>query len=180
MHDTALEIGKAFFDIYWHPSFGSILDVGSKDVNGSLRSIAPKNSIYVGMDQESGKGVDVISNRFPFKDESFDCIISSSCFEHDPMFWVTFIGCCRVLKPEGFIYINAPSNGPVHNHPVDCWRFYPDAGYALEKWAFQKGFRLSLIESFTAKSKKDVWNDYVMVFGKGRVRPTRFLKDIFK
>jgi hypothetical protein len=41
----------------------------------------------------------------------------------------------RVVKSGGFIYLNAPSNGYVHNHPLDIWRFYPDAGIALEKWA---------------------------------------------
>ena len=32
---------------------------------------------------------------------------------------------------DWLFYLNAPSNGEFHRYPVDCWRFYPDAGGAL-------------------------------------------------
>jgi hypothetical protein len=70
----------------------------------------------------------------------------------------------RVVKPGGFIYLNAPSNGYVHNHPLDVWRFYPDAGIALEKWAKRNNLSANLIESFVSDRGDEIWCDFVAVF----------------
>jgi hypothetical protein len=78
----------------------------------------------------------------------------------------------RVLSPLGALYISAPSNGVYHAHPTDCWRFYPDSGIALVRWAGRAGYSLDLIESFIAPRSQDGWEDMVMVFGKGRSWPT--------
>lgn len=111
MHDTAFETGKAFFEVYWKSSFSKILDIGAQNVNGTLRDVCPPGAQYIGVDVSEGEGVDLVLSdpySFPFPDESFDCIISTSCFEHDTMFWLTFLECLRVIKREGFLYINAP------------------------------------------------------------------------
>jgi hypothetical protein len=41
----------------------------------------------------------------------------------------------RIVKSGGLIFLLAPSRGPEHRYPVDCWRFYPDGFRALAKWA---------------------------------------------
>jgi SAM-dependent methyltransferase len=168
MHDTAYEIGREFFNVYIKES-ARILEVGSQNINGTLRDFASRYSEYVGMDICPGPGVDVVSAdpyKFPFKGNHFDAVLSSSCFEHDQMFWLTFLEMVRVAKPRGYIYINAPSNGNYHRHPVDNWRFYPDAALALECWARRQGKTVKLIECFTARRKQDIWNDCVMIFSK--------------
>src|SRR6266481_4259011 len=153
MHDTAYQIGRLFFESYFDGQAPSVLDVGSRDINGTLRACAPPGTKYVGVDLESGAGVDVVlkdPNKLPFEPNSFDATVSSSCFEHDQMFWLTFLEMARVTKHGGFIYINAPSNGFYHSYPYDNWRFYPDSGLALTEWAKTDGLRLQLIESFVA------------------------------
>jgi ubiquinone/menaquinone biosynthesis C-methylase UbiE len=168
MHDTAYEIGREFFNLYIKQS-DRILEIGSQNVNGTLRDFDSRCSEYVGVDLCPGPGVDIVLTdpyKFPFKKSHFDAVISSSCFEHDQMFWLTFLEMVRVLKPKGYIYISAPSNGNYHCHPVDNWRFYPDAAIALETWARQKGKNISLVECFTAMRKQDIWNDCVMIFSK--------------
>ena len=86
MHDTALEYGSLFFKTYTDNRKSiKVLDLGSKDVNGSLRTVAPKNAEYIGVDFADGKGVDVkITDpyKLPFEDNFFDVAVSSSCFEH--------------------------------------------------------------------------------------------------
>ena len=176
MHDTAYEIGQKFLETHWTQGFGKILDVGARDVNGTLRVFCPPGAEYVGVDLVPGPGVDIVldgSDSFPFEDESFDIVLSSSCFEHDQMFWLTFAEMARVLKPGGYIFINAPSNGTYHSYPYDNWRFYPDSGLALEAWAARLNIRVKLRESFVARRKTECWNDFVMVFGKtgGDLRP---------
>ena len=74
------------------------------------------------------------------------------------------------------------ARGRYHAYPYDNWRFYPDAGLALEAWAAKQGLGLTLVESFTARQKRDVWNDFVMVFTKrdgSPPNPATFLADHF-
>jgi predicted O-methyltransferase YrrM/SAM-dependent methyltransferase len=170
MHDTARDIGQRFFETYVELPLAKILEIGSYNVNGTLRDCAPPGAIYVGVDLSPGPGVDIVledPHLLPFADKHFDAVVSSSCFEHDPMFWVTFMQAVRVTKTGGFIYINAPSNGSYHTVPFDNWRFYPDAALSLVKWASHNGHQVELLESFIAKRQRDVWNDCVMVFCKG-------------
>ena len=115
-----------------------ILDVGSYDINGTLKEVfSSSNWKYIGMDIEDGPNVDVVYNNkgiFPFDDNSFDVVVSSSTFEHDTKFWITFSQMVRTTKNGGLIFIDTPSSGPIHKFPLDCWRFYPDAYKALSDW----------------------------------------------
>jgi SAM-dependent methyltransferase len=168
MHSTAKSNAELFFQTYvFRPEQTKILEIGSRDVNGALREVAPKTLDYVGVDIDEGSGVDIVladPYSFPFDSETFDVVVTSSCFEHTELFWVTYLEALRVVKPHGLLYINAPSNGPFHQFPVDCWRFYPDAGRALTNWARRSGFRPSLLESYIGRQRDDLWNDFVAVF----------------
>lgn len=179
MHDTAFRIGKLAMNIYADLSTASILEVGSQAINGSLRENALPTTRYVGLDIEEGEGVDIVAppGELPVEDSSFDLVIASSVFEHDSAFWMTFLEMCRKTKDGGYIYINAPSNGCVHRYPQDNWRFYPDSGTALVKWAISQGQNVSLVESFIAGRSDDIWNDFVAVFRKGRI--TKKLPETF-
>ena len=170
MHKTAMEHGRLFFETYMDGSENqTIVDIGSLDVNGSLRSVAPKGCQYIGVDFDEGKGVDVILTdpyQMPFEDESVDVVVSSSCYEHSEFFWLSFLDVLRILRPGGLFYLNVPSNGSFHRYPVDCWRFYPDSGVALQNWGRRNGFDPLLLESFVGLRGTGGWNDFVAVFVK--------------
>ena len=171
MHPTALSNADFFFKTYLSPEKKdlTILEIGSQDVNGSLRSVCPAGHSYIGVDFVKGKGVDVLLTdpyKLPFEDSSIDICLSSSVFEHSEMFWVLFLEILRVLKPNGLFYLNVPSNGDFHRYPVDCWRFYPDSGSALVRWAHHCNINSALLESFISYQKGDIWNDFVAVFVK--------------
>jgi SAM-dependent methyltransferase len=138
---------------------------------GALREVAPPDSQWIGVDAAEGPGVDrvlVEPYRLPFVDDSVDVVVSSSTFEHAEFFWLLFLEMARILKPGGFLYINSPSNGPVHRHPVDCWRFYPDAGDALTRWAARNFYFLELLESSIGElDGESEWLDWVGVWRKG-------------
>ena len=170
MHPTAMQNGREFFDCYAesvafeHPR---VIEIGSQDVNGSLRSLFPARFEYIGVDFAEGRGVDLILDdpyRLPFESESADIVLSSSCFEHSEMFWLLFLEVLRVLKPTGLCYLNVPSNGDFHRWPVDCWRFYPDSARALISWARRNGINALLLESYTSTQIDGQWNDFVAVF----------------
>lgn len=171
MHPTAMSNCRRFFEVYGD-SFAKdravkVIEIGSQDVNGSLREVCPTRFDYVGVDFVAGKGVDVILEDpyvLPFEDETADVVLSSSCFEHSEMFWIAFLEILRILKPDGLLYLNVPSNGNFHRYPVDCWRFYPDSGRALVAWARRSGLDSALLESYTSDQAKGGWNDFVGVF----------------
>lgn len=79
----------------------------------------------------------------------------------------------RVLRPGGLIYLNSPSNGDFHRYPVDCWRFYPDSGVALQNWARRQGQNVTLVESFIGETMDGIYNDFVAVFVKGNISDVR-------
>jgi SAM-dependent methyltransferase len=184
MHDTAAAFGAAFFRCYADAFEGArILEVGAGDVNGTLRGCAPSDSRYTGIDLAAGPGVDVVLSdpyTYPFEPGTYDFVVSSSCLEHDQMFWLSFAEMCRVLKEGGFIYLNVPSNGLFHRYPTDNWRFYPDSGLALATWGRRNGHAIHLVESFIGRRRRDIWNDCVMVFGKGDTpRQLSLLAELF-
>jgi SAM-dependent methyltransferase len=168
MHPTAMNNGEAFFATYskfFNGSLVTVIDIGAQDVNGSLKQVCPKNFKYIGVDFQEAKGVDIVLSdpyKLPFENDSIDIIVSSSCFEHSEMFWLSFLEILRVLKPTGLFYLNAPSDGGVHNYPVDCWRFYPDSGQALVTWAKRNEYNPVLLECYTQVGGG--WQDYVGVF----------------
>ncbi len=167
MHDTAKINAQAFYNMYCAslPAEAIVVDFGSYDVNGTLKPIFSRLK-YKGIDMSAGPNVDIVcSNRkTPFENESVDVIISSSCFEHDDCFWMTFLEMCRILKKGGYIYINAPSTGPYHGFPGDCWRFYKDSWSALQKWAAEHSYTLQLSKSYIDPTGN--WKDSVGIFKK--------------
>jgi hypothetical protein len=75
----------------------------------------------------------------------------------------------RILKLDGFIYINAPTNGVYHCYPGDNWRFYSDAGQALSYWSSyqisnEPIFTVKVVETFHILPKNDIWLDFVCVW----------------
>jgi SAM-dependent methyltransferase len=167
MHVTAEQNARRFFDTYVNNKNGDFLEIGSYLSSFNIRSLAPNGSNYVGVDLGSGPGVDVVLTdpyMLPFEDNSFDFVVSSSCFEHSEFFWLTYMEVMRVLKPSGLFYLNAPSNGDFHRFPVDCWRFFPDSGNALSNWSRRNGMNTAVIEQYTSGKGNDIWCDYVSIF----------------
>lgn len=169
MHETAYENCMLFYNQYIHPFAGKqdirVVEFGSFNVNGSLRPIF-EYCEYIGIDMCDGPGVDVVCNgdETPFPSKHVDVVLSSSNFEHDECFWMTFIEMCRILKPGGYIYINAPSAGPYHGYPGDCWRFYEDSWKGLIKWAGKSGYNMEIMESYI--DERCMWRDNVCIFRK--------------
>lgn len=168
MHNSALRIGGKFFENYFVEGRNQILEIGAYDVNGTLRLKKPMGSNWIGVDIENGPGVDLVINpaeAFPFEDNSFDLVVATSVFEHDPAFWKTLREMARVVKNDGALFISAPSNGLVHRFPLDCFRFYPDACKSFLEIIKELKPKAEISESFVgAQDDEGLWNDYVAVF----------------
>ncbi|MDR1662785.1 MAG: class I SAM-dependent methyltransferase, partial [Azoarcus sp.] len=179
MHSSAMLYGRKFFETYCLPAQTeklTVVEIGSQNVNGSLRDVCPRGVRYIGLDFVEGKDVDIVLNdpyRLPLDDGAADVVVSSSCFEHSEFFWLLFLEAMRILVPGGLFYLNVPSNTNIfHRYPVDCWRFNPDASCALASWGKRNGHDVVLLESFIGKLSIEIapclgWHDFVAIFLKG-------------
>jgi glycosyltransferase involved in cell wall biosynthesis len=112
----------------------SVLEVGSGDVNGSVRPIveARNPAFYLGVDMTEGPGVDKVLDATKLTEElepgSFDVVISTEMMEHVEDWQTTFINLFEMVKPGGVIVVTTRSVPfGYHPHPIDTWRYTPDA-----------------------------------------------------
>jgi SAM-dependent methyltransferase len=142
-----------------------ILDLGSCDVNGSYRGYF-EVSCYYWREIKSG---------------SADVVVSGQAFEHIEFFWLTMLEIARVLKPEGICCLIAPSGGPEHRYPVDCWRYYPDGFAALARFASLEVSEIYSQNGTTGYSDgSDMWQDTVLVCRKPALPKLSLWKNGFR
>ncbi|HSZ56524.1 MAG TPA: methyltransferase domain-containing protein [Tepidisphaeraceae bacterium] len=111
---------------------GRVLEVGSCDINGTVRPVFSDASEYIGVDASEGAGVDRVLDAHDilatFGPESFHTVICCEMLEHDSQPWVSVPQLHAVLKPGGHLLVTTPTFGfPLHRHPRDYWRFGEDA-----------------------------------------------------
>ena len=117
MHTEAVNFTKYVKTVF--PDFFKnkvVLDVGSGDINGNNRGLFT-DCEYNGNDVIDAPNVTIVSKTkdLPFNDESFDMIISTECFEHDPEYKDSFLKIYKMLKPSGlFCFTCASTNRREH------------------------------------------------------------------
>lgn len=180
MHKSSLEhVDRLVRSHLSSPRPRCIVDIGSYDVNGCYKPFFDRPQWrYVGLDLVAGPNVDVVLEspyRLPFASHSVDVIVSGQVFEHVEFFWLTWLEMVRILKPGGLIFLLAPSRGPEHRYPQDCWRFYPDSYRALAKYADVELLEVSTDWTPHPADDSAAWGDTVGVF---RQKPLGWMKRI--
>mgnify|MGYP002401000057 CR=1 FL=1 len=111
------------------PLNAQVLEVGSRDVNGSVRKILePKSAEYIGVDLFEGNGVDVVLDvahlRDQFGEDKFDVVVSTEMLEHCSNWQEALYQMSSVLRQGGLLIITTRSPGfELHDYPADYWRF---------------------------------------------------------
>ena len=93
-----------------------VLDVGSGDINGNNRGLFT-NCEYHGNDVAPARNVTIVcrTKDLLFENESFDTIVSTECFEHDPEYKDSWRRVYEMLKPGGlFVFTCATTGRPEH------------------------------------------------------------------
>ncbi|MFM8861853.1 MAG: methyltransferase domain-containing protein [Acidimicrobiia bacterium] len=172
MHDSSFAKMSAFVDQYLsdrRDSHLEILDFGSQEIGGqpdsSYRNLFDTPDwVYRGLDMVQGPNVDIVVTD-PFSwpsiaDDSIDVVVSGQVLEHVDYFWISVFEIGRVLRPGGIATLIAPSAGPEHRFPRDCWRFYTDG---FESIAGYLGF--DVLDVYTDWGR-DTWADSMLVMRK--------------
>lgn len=122
-----------------------VIEVGSMNVNGSLRATieALGPARYIGVDLGEGPGVDEVCPAEAlvgrFGEEAFDLVVCTEMLEHVREWRVVVTNLKRLVAPGGVLLVTTRSKGfPYHEYPFDYWRFEPDdmraifADFAIE------------------------------------------------
>lgn len=89
----------------------SVLEVGSYNVNGTIRFLFENPARYVGLDLAPGKDVDVVCHGADFKSGvMFDVVVSTECFEHDVRWAETFSNMIQLCKSRGLVVFTCAAN----------------------------------------------------------------------
>lgn len=125
-----------FIRDFWaaHPELqgADILDVGARNINGSVKDFIQGYGSFTGTDFIDGKDVDIVVNNHDldkrFDKESFDFITCCETLEHDVNFWTTVRNLRLLLKKKGWLLITTPGiNFFKHDFPSDYYRFTEEA-----------------------------------------------------
>lgn len=154
----AKDILKDFFDSKY------VLDVGSGDINGNNKFLF-NNCIYQGNDVIAAPNVTVVSKTkdLSFSDNTFDTIISTECFEHDPEYNESIKKIYNMLKPGGLLCFTCAStnrreHGTRRTSPSDS---YGTRGGLEDMVDYYKNLTIKDVnEVLDLNSSFSVWNSY--------------------
>lgn len=124
---------KHFLHEHRHLLSGEVLEVGSRINHDSPwmnnRDLRPDLK-WLGVDTQSGPGVDIVCERdlsdlsqFPY--DPFGSVICSEVLEHAEEPLQLLIGCWKAMKSGGYILVTTLTSFHIHGFPDDFWRFTP-------------------------------------------------------
>lgn len=127
-------------------SFGRVIELGSRDVNGSVRHLFP-DAVFVGVDVGDGPGVDVVCDAADYvTDELADCVVSTEMLEHTARARETVLAAFNMLAAGGMLVMTAAGPGRSPHSAIDGGRLQPGEFYqnvdpnALAGWLAEAGF----------------------------------------
>lgn len=127
MHPEAYRWGEGLLKSL--PGIGTVLELGSRNLNGSLKGVTVAK--WVGIDRRAGQGVDVIANAVDYyTDERYDCVVCTEVLEHEER-WRDIIACAAHHLDYGgyFILTCAGPGRPVHSAVEATLNLAPDEFY---------------------------------------------------
>lgn len=112
-----------------YPEFdrGWTLEIGSRNINGSIRHLFEKQDKYLGIDLSHAPYVDLVCHAADlplFFNHLFDCVISVEALEHDALWERTLDRVHRLLRPDGLCILTCAGpkrkeHGTRQSAPMD-------------------------------------------------------------
>ncbi len=149
---------RLLFEKYGRDAFRDgmrILEIGPDGDPSSYRKLVNADNLtWETLELEPGPGITHVATgeyAFPLDDNTFDLVLSGQVIEHVRKIWLWMEELVRVTKPGGTVVTVNPVSWPYHEHPVDCWRIFPEGAKALYDHA---GLDVTLCKSESLEPKR--------------------------
>lgn len=155
MHPAAFAWVEAHTQGLW----SSVCEVGSRDVNGSVRELICCDE-YVGCDLSPGPGVDVVCDARSMIG-LYDLVVCCEALEHDadPRSLISALG--RLCKPGGRVVCTAAGTGRVPHSAVDGGPLRDGEHYGnLDASMFDVGWGRTVVSELADGDWRVVWSKY--------------------
>ena len=107
----------------------SVLEVGSLNINGSPRALAP-NADWWGIDRQAGRDVDEVCDAATWSSpERFDLAICAEVFEHTGHVTSILQTIASHLEPGGRLLVTCATHGRAPHSAIDGGNVRPDEFY---------------------------------------------------
>jgi SAM-dependent methyltransferase len=127
MHDACEQWVKQAIE-KWGP-FESVLEFGSRDVNGSVRPLFG-DAIYLGVDLVEGSGVDIVADAKTFRsDMRYDVVVCTNVFEHEKNWRDIVYSAWLALRKDGIFIVTTVRDPFPHHSKVDGGGLRPHEYY---------------------------------------------------
>lgn len=145
MHGEVTRFVQDCIDL--HGPFTSVLEVGSRNINGGVRDLFP-DALYTGWDLYPGPGVDMVGD-FASQEDGWDledCVVCTEVLEHAPNAQAIVAKAWEALQPGGCFIMTCAAPGRAPHSALDEQPIRPDEHYEnvtvnqMETWLEQAGF----------------------------------------
>lgn len=132
------------------PAFGSVVEIGSLDINGSIRPLFG-DADYIGLDPQDGPGVDWVGDAAEYEPPSpVDCVVCCEVLEHAANWRELVRKGVGWLGDDGVMLVTCAGPG---RRPHSC----VDGGYELRDWEHYENvspaeLSKALLEDFVLES----------------------------
>jgi hypothetical protein len=129
MHQSVMQFVQRVV-MQYDLQYASVIEVGSRNVNGSARKLFSKNR-YVGIDIVDGNDVDFVSDAHDMGRWYGDCFDVGLCLEmleHDDAPWLTMYEMAECVDADGYLILTCRGFDErgcfdLHDFPGDHYRF---------------------------------------------------------
>lgn len=120
----------------------SVLDIGGRNVNGSVRDLFP-NADYTALDILPGEGVDIVANAASWTpDRVYDLVVCTEVFEHTDEWLQILEVAAAACRPGGRIVLTMAGPGRPEHSAIDGGPRRPGEHYAnVDPEALDDGLR---------------------------------------
>ena len=111
MHDEA----RAYVKSHRSDEALAVLDIGGRNINGSIRDLFPNASPYVSLDIAEGSAVDIVADAATWApDRTYDLVMCTEVFEHTPQWPAILATMAAACRPGGRLILTmaGPNRSP--------------------------------------------------------------------
>ena len=113
------------------PVPAAVLEIGSLDINGSVRPLFPHTAHYHGLDLVDGDGVDEVADASTWQPpRTYDMVVSAEVLEHAPTWREILTMMWTATAPGGTLLMTCAAPGRAPHSAVDGLDLRNDEHYA--------------------------------------------------